>query len=70
MTGSHQTRREFLRTTAAVSATAAFGAMIGRAAAQGGAAQSRAQIDAVRRTTKASSTKARSACAISLRGRR
>jgi methyl acetate hydrolase len=49
MTGSHQTRREFLRTTAAVSATAAFGAMIGRAAAQGGAAQSRAQIDAVLR---------------------
>jgi methyl acetate hydrolase len=49
MTSRQQTRREFLKTTAALTATASFGAIIGRAAAQGGAAQSRTQIDAVLR---------------------
>ena len=49
MIGRQQTRREFLRSTAALTATASFGATIGRAAAQGGAAQSRLQIDAVLR---------------------
>src|SRR6516164_6877381 len=48
-----QTRREFLKTTAALTATASVGAVIRRAAAQGGTAQSR-QIDAVlRRATDA-----------------
>jgi len=47
------TRRQFLKTTAALTATASVGAVIRRAAAQGGAAQSR-QIDAVlRRATDA-----------------
>src|SRR5438105_12136962 len=49
MIGRQQTRREFLRSTAALTATASFGATIGRAAAQGGAAHSRLQIDAVLR---------------------
>ena len=44
-----QTRREFLKTTAALTATASFGTMIGRAAAQGGPAQSRTLIDAALR---------------------
>jgi methyl acetate hydrolase len=48
MIRSRQTRREFLKATAAVTATASLGATIGRAAAQGGAAQSR-QIDAALR---------------------
>jgi CubicO group peptidase (beta-lactamase class C family) len=48
MIRSRQTRREFLKATAAVTATASFGATIGRAAAQGGSAQSR-QIDAALR---------------------
>jgi CubicO group peptidase (beta-lactamase class C family) len=43
-----QTRRAFLKTTAALTATASLGAVIRHAAAQGGAAQSR-QIDAVLR---------------------
>jgi CubicO group peptidase (beta-lactamase class C family) len=43
-----QTRRAFLKTTAALTATASVGAVIRHAAAQGGAAQSR-QIDAVLR---------------------
>ena len=49
MTGSQHSRREFLRTTAALTATASFGAVAVRAAAQGGPAQSRSQIDAVLR---------------------
>ena len=53
MTTRSQTRREILKVTAALTATASVGAVIGRAAAQGGAAQSR-QIDAVlRRATEA-----------------
>ena len=53
MTTRSQTRREILKVTAALSATASVGAVIGHAAAQGGAAQSR-QIDAVlRRATEA-----------------
>jgi CubicO group peptidase (beta-lactamase class C family) len=53
MTIRHQTRREILQATAALTATASVGAVIRRAAAQGGAAQSR-QIDAVlRRATEA-----------------
>jgi methyl acetate hydrolase len=43
-----QTRREILKATAALTATASVGGVIRRAAAQGGAAQSR-QIDAVLR---------------------
>ena len=46
MTIRQQTRRDILKTTAALAATASVGPIIGRAAAQGGAAQSR-QIDAV-----------------------
>src|ERR1700730_2282716 len=49
MTGSQHSGREFLRTTAALTATASFGAVAVRAAAQGGPAQSRSQIDAVLR---------------------
>src|SRR6267143_809272 len=49
MNSRQQTRREFLKTTAALTATASFGAVAGRAAAQGGPAQSRSQIDAVLR---------------------
>src|SRR6266446_9942682 len=49
MISSQQTRREFLKTTAALTATASFGAVVGRAAAQGGPVQSRSQIDAVLR---------------------
>ena len=53
MTTRSQTRREILKVTAALTATASVGAVIGHAAAQGGAAQSR-QIDAVlRRATEA-----------------
>jgi len=53
LTTRSQTRREILKVTAALSATASVGAVIGHAAAQGGAAQSR-QIDAVlRRATEA-----------------
>ena len=48
MTIRRQTRRAFLKTTAALTATASVGAVIRHAAAQGGAAQSR-QIDAVLR---------------------
>jgi CubicO group peptidase (beta-lactamase class C family) len=48
MTGRQQTRREILKATAALTATASVGAVIRHAAAQGGAAQSR-QIDAVLR---------------------
>ena len=44
----HQTRRDILKATAALTATASVGGGIRRAAAQGGAAQSR-QIDAVLR---------------------
>ena len=48
-----QTRREFLKTAAALTASASVGAVVRHAAAQGGAAQSR-QIDAVlRRATDA-----------------
>lgn len=43
-----QTRREFLKTTAALTASVSVGAVMRRAAAQGGAAQSR-QIDAALR---------------------
>jgi len=43
-----QTRRDFLKTTAALTASASVGAVVRRAAAQGSAAQSR-QIDAVLR---------------------
>ena len=43
-----QTRREFLKTAAALTASASVGAVVRRAAAQGSAAQSR-QIDAVLR---------------------
>jgi CubicO group peptidase (beta-lactamase class C family) len=49
MISSQQTRRQFLKTTAALTATASFGAVAGRAAAQGGPTQSRSQIDAVLR---------------------
>src|SRR5438067_929552 len=49
MIRSQQTRREFLKTPAALTATASFGAVAGRAAAQGGLAQSRSQIDALLR---------------------
>src|SRR5438034_1463608 len=49
MIRSQQTRREFLKTAAALTATASFGAVAGRAAAQGGLAQSRSQIDALLR---------------------
>src|SRR5215472_9928790 len=53
MIRGQQTRREFLKTTVALSATTALGAFAGRAAAQGGGAQLR-QIDAVlRRVTDA-----------------
>jgi CubicO group peptidase (beta-lactamase class C family) len=53
MTIGRQTRRDILKTTAALTATASVGGIIRRAAAQGGAAQSR-QIDAVlRRATDA-----------------
>jgi len=53
LTTRSQTRREILKVTAALTATASVGAVIGHAAAQGGAAQSR-QIDAVlRRATEA-----------------
>jgi methyl acetate hydrolase len=53
MTIRRQTRREILRATAALAATASVGGIIRRAAAQGGAVQSR-QIDAVlRRATDA-----------------
>ena len=53
MTTRRQTRRDILRATAALIATGSVGAVIRRAAAQGGAAQSR-QIDAVlRRATDA-----------------
>ncbi|HKM71684.1 MAG TPA: serine hydrolase domain-containing protein [Stellaceae bacterium] len=53
MTIRHQTRREILKATAVLTATASVGGIIRRAAAQGGAAQSR-QIDAVlRRATDA-----------------
>jgi methyl acetate hydrolase len=53
MTIRRQTRREILKATAALTATASVGAVVRRAAAQGGAAQSR-QIDAVlRRATDA-----------------
>ena len=48
MTTRRQTRRDILKATAALTATASVGTMIRRAAAQGGAAQSR-QIDAVLR---------------------
>ena len=48
MTIIRQTRREILKATAALTATASVGGIIRRAAAQGGAAQSR-QIDAVLR---------------------
>jgi methyl acetate hydrolase len=48
LTTRSQTRREILKVTAALTATASVGAVIGHAAAQGGAAQSR-QIDAVLR---------------------
>jgi methyl acetate hydrolase len=48
VTTRSQTRREILKVTAALTATASVGAVIGHAAAQGGAAQSR-QIDAVLR---------------------
>jgi len=48
-----QTRREILKATAALTATASVGAVVGRAAAQGGTAQS-GQIDAaLRRATDA-----------------
>jgi hypothetical protein len=43
-----QTRREILKAAAALTATASVGALVRRAAAQGGAAQSR-QIDQVLR---------------------
>ena len=46
MTIRQQTRREILRAAAALTATASVGAVMRRAAAQGGAAQSR-KIDAV-----------------------
>jgi len=53
LTTRSQTRREILKVTAALTATASVGAVIRHAAAQGGAAQSR-QIDAVlRRATEA-----------------
>ena len=48
MTIGQQSRRDILKATAALTATAAVGAVVRRAAAQGGAAQSR-QIDAVLR---------------------
>ena len=48
MTIRQQTRREILKGTAALTATASVGAVIRHAAAQGGAGQSR-QIDAVLR---------------------
>src|SRR6516165_7371476 len=48
MTIIRQTRREILKATAALTATASVGGIIRRAAAQGGAAQTR-QIDAVLR---------------------
>ena len=48
MTTRRQTRRDILKATAALTATASVGTIIRRAAAQGGAAQSR-QIDAVLR---------------------
>src|ERR1700736_2575681 len=46
MTCRQQTRRVFLKTTAALTATVSVGAIVGRAAAQGGVAQSRTLIDA------------------------
>src|SRR6266436_4211686 len=46
MISRRQTRREFLKTTAALTAAVSVGAIAGRATAQGGAAQSRTQIDA------------------------
>src|ERR1700736_1117787 len=46
MTSRQRTRREFLKTTAAFTATVSVGAIAGRAFAQGGSAQSRSQIDA------------------------
>jgi CubicO group peptidase (beta-lactamase class C family) len=46
MTCRQQTRRVFLKTTAALTATVSVGAIVGGAAAQGGPAQSRSQIDA------------------------
>src|ERR1700730_11981555 len=49
MISTRQTRREFLKTSAALAATVSVGAFAGRAAAQGGPAQSRSQIDAVLR---------------------
>ena len=53
MTIRQQTRREILKATAALTATASVSAVVGRAAAQGGTAQSR-QIDAaLRRATDA-----------------
>src|SRR5262245_52029116 len=53
MTRRPQTRREFLKVTTAITTTAVVGGVFGRAAAQGGAVQSR-QIDAVlRRATDA-----------------
>ena len=80
-----QTRRDFLKTTAALTASASVGAVVRRAAAQGSAAQSR-QIDAVlRRATdtkevpgvvavaandKGVTTRVRSARAISHKARR
>ena len=48
MTIRLQTRREVLKATAALTAAASVGAVMRRAAAQGGVAQSR-QIDAVLR---------------------
>ena len=53
MTRGQQTRRELLKAASAITTTAVVGGVLGRAAAQGGAAQSR-QIDAVlRRATDA-----------------
>src|SRR6266404_973535 len=49
MTCRQQTRRVFLKTTAALTATVSVGAIVGRAAAQGGVAQSRTLIDAALR---------------------